>query len=453
MEELILSYENYLDSAMGYPDKYISYNTENTEVLSEWAAKFKRDNNVEFAFARLKERTTEEYYNKVHATQADAYSYSIKCFPPYKYMLPECIADDWLSTVDWHKKNNTRDHSLHQPLTAYIAMALLGFGEADNSLDTPAGPLLSVCINAILNSPKMEYLRSHFTAIYPEFEAMEKGEKERWAKNMFYQTVAISALFHDMGYPWQFVNRLDDHVDLASYREFVLSDDDLKNEREKEGRILLDFIKDELLRWPLYGYEAHSKGQETNVSGVNLVEKLPLWFSGTHGFPGAIGFISLNKKSRIYNGKLSLQDATYRFITEWAAVGIMMHDMAGAYQKDGVIKNPYLRLSLDTDPLSCIIALSDVLEEFQRPKAGFDKKKVDHVDVSYGFECLQTKVKVDDNKKIIVTYVYDKKIDQDSKNRRIKEVREYLNPVNGFIDLSLCGIIDQECKIEEPKGF
>lgn len=448
MEELIFSFDNYLENRKAFPDKYISYNTENTAVLSDWAAKFKRDNNVDFAFDRLKDRTTHEYFSKVHAAQVDAYSYSIKCFPPYKYMLPECLADDWLSTMDWHKKHNTRDHSLHQPLTAYIAMSLLGFGDPAKSLDTPQGPLLLVCVDAILNSPKMEYLRSHFKSIYPAFETMEIEVKERWAKNMFYETVAISALFHDMGYPWQFVNRLDDHVDLASYREFVLSNDELKSEREKEGKLLLDFIKDQLIRWPLYGYATHSEGQETNAAGVNLVEKLPKWFSDTHGFPGAIGFTSLNKKSRIYDGQLSLRDATYRFITEWAAVGIMMHDMAGVYQKDGDIKNPYLRLSLDTDPLSCIIALSDVLEEFERPKAIFDNKPADYVKVSYSFECTHTKVKVDKNNCILVTYGYKVPIDQGSEERRIKEVREYLNPINGFVDLSLCGIVGQECVIE-----
>lgn len=392
-------------------------------------------NQFQYCMDRLKERTTDEYFRKVNSAQNAAMDYSRSVFPAYKYILPEVITEDWLSMVDWHKKRPTRDHSVHQPLTAYVVAKLLGYGDSSLSLDTPSGKLLDKCVEVLLQSPGTEYLRNYFTRLYPGFTTMPMEHKTMWAKNMFYEAAIISALFHDMGYPWQYINKLSLNLTEANYTDGTTP--------LAEGDKLLNQIQGHLLEYPFYEYQPFTPMQSQNRMGFEIKTILKESFLKTHGFPGALGFITLNSKLRKTPAQDNLQESTLHFILEWASVAIMMHDMAGYYrgETEGAIANPYLRIHFDIDPLSCVIALSDVLEEFERPKATFKQG----MPIDYSFTCKGTEVDASSGVfKVVYKFSTNEEV-RDSSESRKGEISDYLNPNDGFLDLSCLGIIDQDC--------
>ena len=173
----------------------------------------------------------------------------------------------------------------------------------------------------------------------------------------------------------------------------------------------------------------------------------------SHGLPGALGFMCLNDKTRVNHQIPSLLEASYRLILDWAALGIMMHDIEGLYWDDKrkiTPKNPLLRLSFDVDPLSSLISMADILEEFQRPAAIFKSNllNVSKVDLFYGFPCIETRIRIRDGV-LHIFYRYDSIITAaENRQRRIDEVNEYFDPSNGYVDLTPLGIKDVVCMVE-----
>ena len=114
-------YRNYSKHGINHPNRFGAYCAVSAAEFSLLHKDYDEDGLlVERALRQLRKRTTPDYYRKVYRAQTSALTYSKLVFPTYKFIMPEALADDWLSTVDWHKKFPTRDHSLHQTLTAYI---------------------------------------------------------------------------------------------------------------------------------------------------------------------------------------------------------------------------------------------------------------------------------------------------------------------------------------------
>lgn len=403
---------------------------------------------IDRTFNELKKRTTTDYFNKVYKAQTEALTYSKKIFPTYKFIMPDVLTDDWMSTVDWHKQHPTRDHSLHQILTAYIVSRLLGGGDSTLSLKLNGQngiSLLDYCTDQILYSPRMNYLRNYYNDLEPGFLDNANNELKRmWVQDVFYETAIISALFHDMGYPWQYINRLAMGVDAADYNN-ILNLNSYSNS-------IMEMIKERLIIYPFLGYIENNLKHSTGILNKYVQNLINRGLKETHGFPGAIGFMCLNDQVRNYSKYGQLNDNTFRFIMDWAAVGIMMHDMVGLYWDDKETKtpqNPILRLSFETDPLSSLIALADVLEEFQRPYAVFNQasNNIEQVIVNYKFPCIETKLEIK-GRTLYITYYYDSKISvNENENRRKKEIWAYFNPDNGFIDVKGLGITAISCNV------
>ena len=177
-----------------------------------------KGHDVDQAFRELRRRVGREYYWKCYPVQAQAMDYSQLAFPAYRFILPEVLADDWLATVGWHKVS--RDHVLHQPLTAYVVLKLLiGGGDANQAfMANDEVSLLDACVNEILKWQGTRYLRDFL---------VETGvrETEPWLndsavgralwKCLFVEAAYLAATFHDMGYPWQYVNLLNNKLDHA----------------------------------------------------------------------------------------------------------------------------------------------------------------------------------------------------------------------------------------------
>lgn len=442
------SYSEFIKNDFCRPDRFGALGVVSPCEFSKLQKEHnKNGHGVERALWELRRRTTSDYFRMVYRAQTDALGYSKKVFPTYKFIMPDTLADDWLSTVDWHKKYSTRDHSLHQTLTAYIVAKLLGNGEPRNSLKLSEGSyLLDYCCDKILNGSRMEYFRNYAKSVGADFDTLAPAMQKWWIKDVFYEAAVISALFHDIGYPWQYVNRLAKSIEVAEYGDSLNTICSVIRAKQS--------IRNRLLIYPFYGYSEsnmrHASVQlEKNVT--NLIDK---GLKESHGLPGALGFMCLNDKIRRYRQIPTFTEATYQLVLDWAAVGIMMHDMAGLYWDDKEKKrpqNPILRLSFDVDPLSSIISMADILEEFYRPSAGF--KRVEYngkqsVDLTYNFPCQETVMYIRE-RVLYIRYRYETEKDATlNRQRRKDEVKEYFDESKGYIDLTSLGIVRVDCNTE-----
>lgn len=130
-------------------------------------------------------------------------------------------------------------------------------------------------------------------------------------------------------------------------------------------------------------------------------------------------------------------------------------------RKGGVGKtteNPILRLDFEKNPISCIISIADILEEFNRPCSMFkhideDKKNgVDeHVRVNYDYACGSSELEIN-GKVLTVRYFYESEKEKEhNEEHRKKEVFEYLDEKVGYIDLSSRGVEVKPCEVGVKK--
>lgn len=414
---------------------YISTNRANyrkLEVMHE-----KKNNDIVKSFSELRKRINKQYFRNVYPLQSRILDFSQQSFPAYRFLLPEVISDDWLAMVGWHKFN--RDHVLHQPLTAYIVQKLLK--EPQFSVNKT---LLEICIDEILKWDKTAYIRNYLIEIgVKESDPWLKDSRDSW-NSLFLETACLAAIFHDIGYPWQYVNHLSGMLEHAENHFYSPT----ANAEE-----LVKIYGERLLFCPLNGYKLH----DCNAPGTwynHLINLISNALRKTHGFPGAIGFLYLNDALRNYPS-----DNTHpikQFCVEWAAMAIMMHDMTKIYWGNGTSpENPHLQLKFDTDPLSCVIALADIIEDFSRPQAHFVEND-EHVEINYRKEqeCDCTKLEILPNNVMKIDY-FTQNVNQCMTKKLYlpKEHRNYFDSKYKYLDLSAAGIKTVEmdaqiCKIK-----
>jgi len=262
-------------------------------------------------FFELRRRTGTNYFNEVYPAQSSALNFSESTFPCYRFFMPEVLTDDWLAIVDFHKKYS-RDHALHQPLSAYIVYTLLGGGNSKKSFSVKAGNLLDLSVNQILRSENMQYLKNFLISLgmRPTNNLLKDTplSREVW-KNIFFETAMVAAIFHDLGYPWQYINRLQSSIKIANFNPNNL----INNTNE-----IYEKHRHTLLFYPFNDYKPLP--QNISISDKdNLLKIITSSLTKTHGFPGALGFHYLYELIR----KNPDDDnyALYRFCVEWAALG------------------------------------------------------------------------------------------------------------------------------------
>lgn len=437
---MIFDYEDFACSADFFPRYFnILWSVNKDSYLRLEKEYDKKGISVPAALDSIMQRVPKKYFFKMTSAQLDAISYSECVFPAYRFILPDALIDDWLSIMDPHKEH-CRDHSLHQPLTAYIVAKLLGYGDPTKAFSLKNGDLLTICTRYILSSPKTAYLREYFKSLYPDYKKIPKGIHFKLAQDFFYETAIISALFHDMGYPWQYIDRLNESILAADFR--------LPADIQTQSKGILNMIENRLLIYPFYGYSLTSKNHPISTWGKNLLLLFDKSLHKTHGFPGSLAFIHLQDKIRLFPTEFDFNEAVCRFIYDWAAVGIMMHDMPKIYKGKGEKpENTFLRTSFEADPLSSLIATADILEEFHRPSVKFTAPyDENNIRVDFEYPCNQTIMELK-NDTLQISYVY-KDDAQTAKNKRFRasEIDDYFNPIQGFIDISSLGIKKVECR-------
>lgn len=429
-----LSLDKFRTAQIVYPDTYEMQMSRNMIYYNELEKKQKeRKLTVDDTYERLRERTSEVYFTDIHTAQAQPIDYADKVFPAYKFLIPEILIDDWLSLIDPHREER-RDHSLHQPLTAYIISQLLGNGDIGKGLKINNQSLLSICAENLLDKPKMEYLRQYLSDL-DSTALPSKTDIGRvlWASEVFYEATFVAALFHDIGYPWQYVNQVGSGIGIV--------DHGMRYEMEMTAKNIYGMIANRLLIYPFHGYSPSAVHSPMTTWKSDVMNEIHSAFVNTHGFPGALAFQYLNDKMRTAN---DASDCMVRFIQDWAAVGIMMHDMLREFlgKKSGT-PYPNFRLSMDTDPLSCLVAMADVLEEFERPKATF-KGYTNDARVTYESSCNITEIDIVGDV-LKVTYKFANKPSTKDIEGRNEEIDAYFNNADKFIDLSSIGINKVEC--------
>ena len=134
-------------------------------------------------------------------------------------------------------------------------------------------------------------------------------------------------------------------------------------------------------------------------------------------------------------------------------MAVMMHDMKAVYWGKGGTSTPpenkHLQLRFDVDPLSCIVALADVLQDFERPNVKFSKPVSPHclkpeqkACLEYETEVSSTVLEYDSVKRTLEIYykcAYSDRVIKKN-NYLINDRQEYFDPRNGYLDLSACGI-------------
>lgn len=449
MEFNFKDYSSMLNNGtLVYPKTFLPYYIIDRKKYSNLEQEYKKDGiKLPNLFNQIKIRMGRKYFDKIYSSQCTALNFSESCFPAYRFLLPDVIVDDWLGIVDIHKKF-CRDHALHQPLTSYIVFKLLGGGNSDKALKIRDHNMLDYCVERVLKSPETEYLRSYAeNVLHCTYLSNHEDNPvlREVIKSIFFQTAMMAAVFHDIGYPWQYIMRLNNSLKSSDFNV----NDPFPNVKHFEHS-----FKSRLIMYPFYGYKSPANDCPCMWHG-KLEQLLSDSLSKTHGFPGALAFLYLNDIVRKYPS----QDVScWQMCVDWAALGIMMHDMGGIYRgerKSGTPENEFLRLSFDKDPLSCIVTLADVIEEFERPSVSFiniDKDRnleKDHdVELRYDASCISTELSFKEDV-MYITYLY-KDDDERIKNMQFKhqENEEYFDPRYGYVDLSSIGInkVEMICK-------
>lgn len=322
--------------------------------------KFERDlderdveKRIRTTFNELEKRLGGKYFSEFERVQTRAKEIGSFVFPPYKMLFLDIACEDWLSLVDFHK-GFSRDHSVHQPLTAYIVSKLLGGGDPGKAFHIGGESILNKALDVMIGGPDSQYLRDRL-AFYDSNCPLLQGDRDLW-RLVFYQTAIITAMYHDLGYPWQFIERMHG----------FLKDENLLCGRLPKGCTAIGSYvaehKDELMFRPFYDY---GRGGKTTAD-INLA-LFDDFLHKSHGLMGALAYWAYNNEYRLAT-RTAISELV-KFCQEWSCLAILMHDMQKAFAIPG---SGFSRLDFNTDPLSYIIALADTLEDFNRPNAVID---------------------------------------------------------------------------------
>ena len=433
------------------PDTLCPYYEVDPAQFSKYGTTDQRRGKLGEALEEIRRRTGRAYFRNIYPLQAQTLDYSSRSFPAYRFILPEVMTEDWLAMVDWGKYQ--RDHVLHQSLCGYVVLKMLDGDGVSAPLCLPDGTtLLDACVNRILCWEGTNYIREFLLDCgmredNPILVADDPVAKAVW-RSFFREAAYMAAVFHDLGYPWQYAERLQGNLDGMNAP--------IMHQNRGAAQIVEQFGH-KLIFHALQGY-MKVNAASPSMWKDRLIQLSDIALSQTHGFPGALGFLHLNDCVRCHPVRTT--SPLHLLCVEWAAVAIMMHDMAKVYWGDalkdnGMPENPFLRLSIEKDPLSAIVALADVIEEFDRPTVSYEAVGAsgDRVALRYARACSSTALEIDKSGLMTVCYKMDTHEQYMQKIKRLsQEEREYFDGHHGFLDMSGLGISEVRLQaVELPR--
>lgn len=387
---------------------------------------FDQQKKLEHTISELRKRVDDDFYKKIFLSQIHSLFLAKLANPGYQFLQPNVIKSDWLSIVNWDKYS--RDHLVHQLLTSYVAFKLI-----------TESKMIKNKINQI-NWNDLTYLKNYLLSLglsenhilLNQNDSERKLSNEIW-KEMLFRALLVASLFHDCGNPWQFTHGLE-----KTLFNYGLSCSN------SQGKELFEQIRNKLIMYPFNGYRTFNSFELTwKENFINTINNTLIY---SHGFNGAIVFMYLYDSLLFKDNSVST--IINRFIIDWASMAIMMHDLSKFYwNKKQIPENPFLRLKLNIDPLSTLLTLCDIIQEFERPDAVFESHPK-FVKIRYNKDesnknrlgCFASELKETESF-LNICYLYNEPSLFAKKNIYIKqEENEFFNPINGYIDISSLGL-------------
>ena len=390
-------------------------------------------------FDKISKRYGERKFQDIRVAVSQTWHTALTYFPAYRFQAMEYINDEWLATLDYHKDFH-RDHVSHQVYSYYVTRTLLAGKDLsgyDSTFDLrPNGKTFREhIIDAILQCEKGRYLLN---------ACKEMGVPSRYWKDttspvtrylwgtLIDETLALACYFHDIGYPWQFVN----------FVESLLGQHQPGVRLSLIDNAMLMRFKNRLMGTPFDGYEPPGRTQP-----IDREQSIRCAFSkaacDTHGLPGAVVFLHLNDVLRRFPDPND--SPVKRFCLEWAAMAIMMHDLEGIYAKDS---QKQLRIDFARDPLSFMLTLADQIQDFDRPNADFldgkatlNGSSASPVDVNLKYVSKCSGVYLNwaaQLKRLTISFMFANPVERlmNRTSFKKKAQRQYFDPINGYLDYS-----------------
>ena len=193
------------------------------------------------------------------------------------------MTEDWLAIVDWGKFQ--RDHVLHQPLCGYIVLKLLGESPALRLQNDQT--LLDACVDRVLTWHGTAYLRDFLVRCGmhrddPLLDSTNASARAVW-RILFRETAYVAAIFHDVGYPWQYSARMSGNLDGLNAPAL---------HQNRSALQVVEMFGHRLLFHALHGYRVPD-GTCPSTWRDRIAELVSQALTTTHGLPGALGFLYL----------------------------------------------------------------------------------------------------------------------------------------------------------------
>jgi len=400
---------------------------------------------------KLKTRLPPDAFGDVLGSLGFLLRYSDRVFPAFRCLLKEFVNDEWLALVDY-RKDFHRDHVVHQPQVALVAKRLLeelrfsrtahpmaaAFGEAwwtpppDRADDTVTLRQLAAFMLA-RGSDVTRYLSDYAVdlGLAPQLVEPRTPVAYWFWYEVVYDACVIGGLFHDIGYPVQFLQNVMRTINDSRFTELV---------RGGGADRIEELFDDPLCLMPFRGYQSRRGIARSHTMRDETGEAIGSALRETHGLPGALTFLHLNHE--VMDIRDNERNAKGRLTMEMAALGMVMHDMRGIYagkEKDlplGKPARPYMRVSFERDPVSFVLSIADLIQSYGRFHSEF-RMKVKHpvLLVKQRVKCVDLR-RDGDSLEIVYLYEMDQaaaRLQQHTEFNPYEQAR-YFHPRLGYID-------------------
>ncbi len=353
------------------------------------------------ALREMRKRLPRKNFETVRCHLHAMLRYSTRLFPCFPRLLNEFVNEEWLSVVDFHKPFH-RDHIVHQPQVALIVKKLLKqvrFSPDDNRLaadfkewvikHVKCGELRDLATDKkggkgftlwdlsafhIANGDReLDYLFHFAESLGMEKHRFRLGDgNDMYAflfwKEVVYHACVTAGLYHDIGYPIQFLISLEKALTPNMFENLIA---------HWNAEAVKKYFRNHLCLTPFRAYKYDSRFPFPHTHYLQYDKALEEALQKTHGLPGALTYLYLNNQVRDW------EDGENPFgllIMELAALAMTMHDMQKLYcdtdnDKPGTVRveRPYMRLSFARDPVSFVVTLADQVQAFHRFNAAFSR--------------------------------------------------------------------------------
>lgn len=339
---------------------------------------------------KMERRTPREDYGSLISSLRMLLRYGDRIFPGFRCVYGEFVTEEWLALIDCHKDFH-RDHVVHQAQVALVVKRLLteltfpydhplvrewrDQSRVPENCEAPV-TLLDLSAHVVARGGgAVRYLYDFAGEIgVPELLIKPNTlQAQSFWRGVIYDAAVAGALFHDIGYPLSFLEKIGGAIGKSGFRGMLLSGD---------VDAVWRLFDDPLCLMPFRGYRSARRVAMSHAFQKEAAADMAAALMQSHGLPGALTFLYLNHQIMDLT-RSSGSSARGRLVMEMAALGMTMHDMGRIYfsGKTDVVggghaprtpTRPHMRVSFQRDPVSFVMSLADELQSFGRFNSKFE---------------------------------------------------------------------------------